>query len=261
MSDVNEKICRLEESRIFFNRNRIEEFSQNKKRRLEVYKILKYVGLIIMNCFIYNISFGDVTGLNAQNEKEWISYTLPLPHEISIKKKVTIPVKNLSIKTAKDAGAVVNNAARLLKMFYMAKTGTEAKGDGFEIIIGKIDKNGYVDTLQVPNWQRLTKLKNNDQAYFIIPVQDNKLLVTGLNEKGIFYGVQTLKQLLNKDINETQVVIPLATITDWPDLSCRGLWNGESLLLYEYLSMVKLNYAKNYVASSPFIRKGKISIL
>ena len=80
-------------------------------------------------------------------------------------------------------------------VLFQEKTGAVPSGTAFEIIIGILDARNMVAGITVDNADRLDSLPNNDQAYIIRPV-DDKLILTGINGKGVYYAVMTLMQLI-----------------------------------------------------------------
>ena len=66
------------------------------------------------------------------------------------------------------------------------------------------------------------------------------VLVCGKDYPGIFYGLQTMRQLIRKD--ESGITIPECRIVDWPDMALRGIptgWRSDSLL--KQIAAVKMN--------------------
>ncbi|HUU27785.1 MAG TPA: beta-N-acetylhexosaminidase [archaeon] len=59
----------------------------------------------------------------------------------------------------------------------------------------------------------------NEQGYRI-EITSGKIEITGNSETGLFYGVQSLIQLLRRNPNGA-LTLPEGTITDWPDLEMR----------------------------------------
>ena len=57
---------------------------------------------------------------------------------------------------------------------------------------------------------------------YILEIRNNQVAITARNEAGIFYGCQTLSQLL-EDANDQQVDIPACRITDYPDIDYRAI--------------------------------------
>jgi len=65
------------------------------------------------------------------------------------------------------------------------------------------------------------------------------------NPEGVYYATHTLRQLLGRQIDKDTVSIPLATVTDWPDMDERGLWNVgyRTPGFVPWLASLKLNFA------------------
>lgn len=61
--------------------------------------------------------------------------------------------------------------------------------------------------------------KAREEGY-ILKITPGEIVVAAQTEAGLFYGVQTLKQLIRS--NQTEGKLPLLTITDWPSLRYRG---------------------------------------
>ena len=58
-----------------------------------------------------------------------------------------------------------------------------------------------------------------DEGY-ILKISSQRIIVAAETEAGLFYGVQTLKQLIRGNWKDN--ILPLLTITDWPSLRYRG---------------------------------------
>lgn len=102
-----------------------------------------------------------------------------------------------------------------LEDFYYIKLSEEGKGEG--IILLSIE-SGAVETNAEPDI--------NKRAYRLV-IKPKQISVTGNDRAGLFYGVQTLLQLL-KPNEGSGFVLPVCTITDWPSLQLRTMhWNVE----------------------------------
>ncbi|NOZ21557.1 MAG: hypothetical protein GXP25_10770 [Planctomycetes bacterium] len=185
----------------------------------------------------------------------WIDHLVPLPHEISITQKVTIPPGDISIRLRQDAGDIEKQSLTELKDLLRTMAGGAPSGTKFEILIGVLDEAGQVEGVAVDCAARLKELPNRDQAYLIQPVGQSKLVVAALDPKGVYYGVQTLIQLLGPGSTRDEIAIPLASVVDWPDMDERGLWNFD-LDLIPWIASLKLNFAK-VPTSAGKIEKGK----
>lgn len=67
---------------------------------------------------------------------------------------------------------------------------------------------------------KLDETIENEEGYELL-VTYNKIVISGKTPKGIFYGIQTLRQLINSDLED--VTIPAVTIKDNPRFVYRGM--------------------------------------
>lgn len=82
---------------------------------------------------------------------------------------------------------------------------------GFRIYIGtRNDKT-------VGNWRK--RIPQKPEGYFL-KIEKDRIIIAGADERGAYYGVQTLAQLL------TLGKLPLAEVTDYPDVPFRGVVEG-----------------------------------
>lgn len=170
-----------------------------------------------------------------------VQRVIPLPKEISIKEQVTLPVGDVRIALAPGAGPLEQNAVRKLRSLFLENSGLDAgQGKVFEILIG-VCKDGRLGDVAVPDAQRLAKLPNSQQAYLIRPVGANRLVLTALDARGVFYAAITLRQLLETGFRGGEVTVPLAVVTDWPDMAERGEWGTSSSRDIEWLAERKMN--------------------
>ncbi|MDD5597249.1 MAG: glycoside hydrolase family 20 zincin-like fold domain-containing protein [Victivallaceae bacterium] len=228
---------------------------------MDLNSIKKFIFTVI---FLYFVCVGyvesKVVSVARQEQDRWLRYLLPLPHDISIARKNILSPKDISIKLGINAGEIEKNAASELEQLFKAKAGLVPSGKKFEIIIGVLDRKGELNGISVAGADKLQKLPNNDQAYIIQANREgNKLLLTALDEKGVYYAVRTLYQLLDPGITNNEVAVPLACVLDWPDFNERGLWNGGCCELTEWLAGMKLNFGLLGNTIGKFIRGQKAS--
>ena len=170
-------------------------------------------------------------------EAHWLKYLIPLPHEISIEGSICLRPEDVSVQVRDGAGEVERQAAAELVQLFVDGAGVKPEGRGLTVVIGVSDGE-KVDV------GRLEALPNSEQAY-VIRTEGQQLFVTGLGERGVYYGVRTLCQLLRPVLSAEQVRVPLAQVVDWPDLEERGLWNFPDPPDWTpWLAEVKLNYGK-----------------
>jgi len=86
------------------------------------------------------------------------------------------------------------------------------------IVIGRIGTDGFVrKSLRAIGAFPLDSLGNEG---YVVHVSPERVLVAAKSGAGVFYGVQTLKQLIRS--NRSGTAIPCVTIVDWPALRYRG---------------------------------------
>ncbi|OGG56095.1 MAG: hypothetical protein A3F84_01400 [Candidatus Handelsmanbacteria bacterium RIFCSPLOWO2_12_FULL_64_10] len=193
-----------------------------------------------------------------RQEKAWLRRLIPLPHEISIPQKITSRPEDVSVRLRRGAGEIERHAASELKQLFLKKAGVRPSGKGFEVVIGVVDGRGRLNGIPVGGAERLRDLPNRGQAYLIQPDGTGRLLLTGLEERGVYYAVRTLCQLLEPFLSEMEVSIPLARVVDWPDLEERGLWNfPDPETWVPWMSSLKLNYGKMAATRLRRVERGK----
>ena len=167
----------------------------------------------------------NVTPVTRDECAAWCNHLIPLPHEIRIAQRATVRPQDMSLRLRGGAGEIEQQARSELKELFLAKAGVEPTGNGFEVHMGVVDARGSLDGVPVSGVARLRTLPNSSQAYLIQPNGESKLLVAALDPRGVYYGARTLIQLLAPKLTRDQVVVPLASVVDWPDLAERGFWN------------------------------------
>ncbi len=184
-----------------------------------------------------------IAEVSAPERAAWIDHLLPLPHEVSIPRKAVLRPGDVKLTFRPNAGEVEQQARRELLALFQQKAGAKPDGAGFEICIGVLDAQGRLCGAAVPHAARLKSLPHPAQAYLVQPLGDAKLAAAALAPAGVYYAAQTLKQLLAAKLSKDRIEIPLAEITDWPDLDERGLWNFD-LDLIPWIASLKMNFAK-----------------
>ena len=173
----------------------------------------------------------------------WIRHLLPLPKEVRIAGKVTVPAKRVRVVTVGGAAALAQASARELAALLDEKAGAA-------YLTGAGGAGDFLFSLRLsPADPDLAKRPNASQAYRIRPLLAGSRLrgleCVATTEEGLHFAVQTLKQLLAPGIQgkgaEATVSVPAVTIMDWPDLEERGEWGGTALPDLEWMSERKFN--------------------
>ncbi len=93
----------------------------------------------------------------------------------------------------------------------------EAKEDAGAIVLARLQDQNVREFLQS---RGLEADSIGDQGYLLF--SDNAHLIVAANSgQGLFYGVQTLRQLLHEDGG--QLICPAVAIRDWPSMEWRGV--------------------------------------
>ena len=181
---------------------------------------------------------------------EWKRNLLPLPHEITFEGDVECRPEKVSIVVRPDAGAIERQAAATLECLFAADAAPGVAADAFEIAIGVVDSG--------PDADRLRGLPNCGQAYAIRPEGRKRLVLAALSEPGISYAARTLRQLLEPMLAPGSVRVPLVSVTDWPEMAERGMWNFPTPREWiPWMASMKLNYGKMDSTELSTVVRGK----
>ena len=175
-----------------------------------------------------------LTGVNSDNI--YVKRLLPVPQDVNISPAVFHLDKTWTIQYG--SGVTANDpAASCLKEEFQGRYGiglaaTETNGNGqpgkilLELIPGAIQIGATTDT----NHIALTK-----QAYSLT-LSQNRITITANAAPGLYYGVQTLLQILIKE--NDHLLFPEGLIRDWPDMDLRMIYWDDAHHL-EYLDVLK----------------------
>lgn len=185
---------------------------------------------------------GAPSSISASHVQEWLRWVIPLPKEVDVKQQLTLPATDICLRVRDDATAVEQQAFRKLQAVLLRRAGVDGtRGEAFNVLLGVIDAEGRIGDVMVPDASRLRELPNNDQAYLIRPVGDNRLVLAALSPAGVYYAALTLSGLLEGKARGKDVTLPLGAVTDWPDMAERGEWGCSSARDIEWLAERKMN--------------------
>jgi len=134
-------------------------------------------------------------------------------------------------------------AAETLQKEIQDRTGTKLS---IEAVIGAPKTTGHISLGRVTDPGVRSYLESQgvkagselgEQGY-VIRVTDSGVLVAGRTAQGLFYGVQTLRQLLHSE--GRMLAVPALVIRDWPSMEWRGVSDDISrgpIPTIEYLKM------------------------
>ena len=157
---------------------------------------------------------GVVTPLAAQNDLRLI----PQPREVRVEGAPVSLARGITI-------ARPNNAE---DRFAAADLATVWKDRGIRVVNGESGQGTRVVLMRADGTAAQSLLRRHslsidsamhDEGYVIVP-DGNRLVVIGATSAGVFYGAQTIKQLVVGDGDQAKLY--RATIRDWPAMRYRG---------------------------------------
>ncbi len=183
-----------------------------------------------------------------QDQSRWVRWAVPLPKQISIDRMVELPAAEVRLRLRAGAGEIEKNAARGLIDLFRSRANADLRTGTFEVLMGVCDAQGRLEDVSYPEVASLlNRLPNREQAYAIRSMESRRLVLLALDERGVYYAAQTLRQILEGQFSLGRVRMPLATITDWPDLSERGEWGGNVVDEIPWMAGLKMNLVEAHV--------------
>jgi len=175
----------------------------------------------------------------AQNANE--INIVPAPAEIKVSGGSNFTVTKNTVLVLEGSG--LENISKLFNDYMQTMYGMKLK-----ISKKEIEKNSIV-----LNFERMDK---PTQGAYTIRVNSKGVYISGDNESGVFYGIQTLLQLLpsinpKSEIGNLKLEVPQLSITDYPRFAYRGMhldvgrhfFPVDFIKKYiDYLALHKFNY-------------------
>jgi len=125
----------------------------------------------------------------------------------------------LTKTTALEAEPALNNIANYLKTLFQSAT-------GFDLQVRGISNGGQASNAIILKMN--ARLSNLGGEGYILKASQERIIIEGIEAAGIFYGVQSLRQLLPVEIESTAIVeekewsVPCVEIEDYPRFKWRG---------------------------------------
>lgn len=158
---------------------------------------------------------------------------LPAPKEVRIVAGKFV-IKPSTIIVIGNSNSEDRTAAEMLQNEIKDRTGiklpieavTGAPKTTGHISLGRLTDRGLRSYLESQGVKAEDELGNHDldQQGYVIRATDSGVLVAGRTAQGLFYGVQTLRQLLRTGgPGGKTLAVPALTIRDWPSMEWRGV--------------------------------------
>jgi hypothetical protein len=199
-------------------------------------KIIKWIfACIVCLPLISNAQVNDAIRLKV----------LPAPKEVRmgegrivLKPSTTILIGNSEDRTA--AETLQKEIHDRTGMKLPIELATAAPKTAGHVSLGRLtdrDLSSYLESQGVKVGDELGNRDLDKQGY-VIRVTDSGVLVAGRTAQGVFYGVQTLRQLLRPE--GKMLAVPALIIRDWPSMEWRGVSDDISrgpIPTFDYLKM------------------------
>ena len=125
-------------------------------------------------------------------------------------------------------------------------------------LVGFLTANGYTVTEAAPQESQWLFKQDSTlaQEAYALEISDNQLVLRAATDRGLFYGLQSLRQLMPEALEESNghpvsFYLPTGTIQDAPAFTYRGMhldvgrhfFGPEDIKTYlDYLALLKMNY-------------------
>ncbi len=170
--------------------------------------------------------------ITGDDAARWLRWVVPLPKEARLTGIWRLPPGSVVVEVDGTDGLAPAAAAGQLREMLGAGNGRPAE---VRILLLRLAR-----AADDPLARKLSTLACQDQAYLIV-ADERGLVVAALADAGLYYGAQTLRQLIEGRRTETGVDLPVLGVVDWPDLEERGEWGGSSVADIEWLAGLKMN--------------------
>jgi len=175
---------------------------------------------------------------------------LPLPQEITIERRVTVPIDVIRLELGAEESELTQAAVGELAALLGEGVLAQSRPDNLFTIRLECASSDAAGAIRAPGVETLAALRNPEQAYLVTPLAANGLTVAALTDRGLYYGCKTVQQLLRPGLANGRVTIPLAEVRDWPDLAERGEWGGSANADIEWMAERKMNLVESHVDMS-----------
>ena len=199
--------------------------------------------LFLLPCFCFSQS-------EKSNSISKTLYLIPAPQIVEINQGSFDLSKNISIVLSDRNSIDQKFNAEQLKQLLMneIKTVKVTIGKKGNVFLGIPGEDKYFDlNLKNENIELTPKIDNEG---YVLKITSNNVVIAARTTTGLFYGVQTLKQIVRSNREGTS--IPCLTISDWPALKLRGWMDDISrgpIPTMDYLKNViktMAGYKQNY---------------
>jgi hypothetical protein len=221
--------------------------------------------------------------LGPQQEALVRRFLHPLPHELRLKGQAFhLRAGECSLDSADPGDPVAQQMIGGFASRWLERTGVELQKERQALHIAAVlvgassslegaAKQGLIET------KYLRERRNPEQAYTLVTQRDGEramVVVAANRPPGIYYGLLTLEQLLTSLSKKDEIILPEASVVDWPDIGLRGSWSAlehvgndaKALPMYDAqlraLSAWRLNFAEGWhlTVDDKLDEKGRLKV-
>jgi len=180
--------------------------------------------------------------------RNWTQKLLPLPQEFFVADSLHLAANRIRV-------SVTGDEPQLQQAGQTLRQAIGASGTGRADLT--IEVGTYADLADHYPLQDLSRLPNAEQAYQIMTISAERIVICGHGPVGGLYGACTMARLLKTPAGR-RIHVPLLQVVDWPDMDQRGLWNFPEVGTWiEWLAAMKLNYGKMADTQLFPVRRGR----
>jgi hexosaminidase len=148
---------------------------------------------------------------------------LPAPREVKLGSGAFEVTAATRIVTSKRRGEGIDTILETLQQEIESRGGPKlavapATASGPTIILGTFANSSLKASLE---GKGLRADKDFNRQGYLLYADKSGILIAGATEQGLFYGVQTLRQLLRSE--GKSLICPAVSIRDWPSMEWRGV--------------------------------------
>lgn len=170
---------------------------------------------------------------------------IPRPASVVATNQTFVLDEGVSIRVQEGNEPFKNEALRLARILKNAT--------GADFAVEESDKPAWFgNTILI---KHSAEAQNLPTSGYELDIKENLLTITASSDEGVFYGIQTLRQLLPSGVEKTgalqfPVLIPTGIIRDWPQYEYRGMMLDVARHFFDvptvkrvidYLSLYKIN--------------------
>ena len=144
----------------------------------------------------------------APNIEEASFQVIPLPQEVTLAEAEGFVINSRTLIESGEGSEAMSRNALFLSDYIHELTGKTLK------VSGEASEKSNVIRLR-------TGLQSPSAEGYRLTVDKDGILIEGASEAGVFYGIQTLRKAIPV-VQGADVLVPAATVTDYPRFSYRG---------------------------------------